>query len=196
MFVSFRLIGVATLGLVLTAGMAAACETYQAHPADELKTLRDALQNPAMDPFDRLFAFQELVCSDQPVVRDFAIREGLNSARDGMVRNQILLDALMAKQQIDVEIKPQDQNERKTAERMAGPIMTFNVRYRDHQAGCASFSDDSKCRTNSSLFVKGDLVQFQNDGYIGSFRLTETNELIGSVRFGSLAPVSATMRLF
>ncbi|GAB4360065.1 MAG: hypothetical protein Kow0026_22140 [Oricola sp.] len=85
-------------------GRALACEKYKALDMIEMKEYRDKLVQPDADPLDQLFAFRELSCSDQPTIRAFAIREGLKSASDDLVRHEIMFEALMQMSRIDVEL--------------------------------------------------------------------------------------------
>ena len=102
-FVKSLLAGLA--GLVLFAATPVlACETYKALSATELKEFRDKLAEQDADPIDRLFAYQELACSDQPVMRAYAIRAGMENAKDPILRQQIAFDALMALPRVDIEL--------------------------------------------------------------------------------------------
>jgi hypothetical protein len=53
---------------------------------------------------DRLFAFQTLKCSDMPVLRDQAMRLGLQNSQDDAVRAQIVMDTVMAKPSLKVAL--------------------------------------------------------------------------------------------
>ncbi|MEP2706241.1 MAG: hypothetical protein ABJQ71_22765 [Roseibium sp.] len=194
-FRPFLLITFITFGLM---NLAQACEPHKSHSTDELKSLRDTMTGADVDPFDRLYAFQELVCSDKPVIRAFAIKEGLKNSQDEMVRNQILFDTLMQKTQITTVLYPKTADHKKTVKYFRGEVLVHNVKYRDQNEGCISFGSSSECKTKTSLFVRGGLVEYQdgNFGAIGSFRLVETNQLIGTVSVNGKNPVPASVELF
>lgn len=184
-----------------TAGAAAECEGgYRSHYGDELKQLRDTLANPDADPFDKLLAFEELVCSERAVVRAWAVRTGLATARDDMVRNQVLLDALMQQQRIDVEYPSVDglsRPDREFASKRGG-FDSFEVQFANREEGCLSFYSN-RCLPSSSLFVFGDRVTIAYNQLVGEFRLGDDGVLTGFVRQGDASDhgrIPAVIRLF
>jgi hypothetical protein len=90
----------------LTGTAQAACEEYKNLSDQETKEYRDKLLDTSADSLDRLFAFQKLVCSSIPTIRAYAIREGLKSVSDPLVREQIMFDAMFQKNRVDIELFP------------------------------------------------------------------------------------------
>ena len=90
-------LGIMVLFALWGIGSAQPCEDYVAIDSEQTKELMATLGDPDKSSVDRLFAFQTLKCSDMPVLRDYAMREGLKNSKDNTVRAQIMMDALMAK---------------------------------------------------------------------------------------------------
>ncbi len=183
----------AALAMITAIGMAdtaTACETFKTIAASEIKEYRDKLGEADADPIDRLFAYQELACSDQPVVRAYAIRIGLETARDPILRQQIAFDALMQMPRIDVQLSSEGvQGEAKKFLSKNGLVLSYNVVFRDTQKGCLSFNWTNGCDANNVINVKGDTILYNIRGAIGTLTLSETGEYIGSLRYeGSAIP--------
>lgn len=180
-----RILQLLTTSLLLTliALPAWACDEYRDLSNSEMKEFRNKLVETGADPLDRLFAFEELSCSDKPAVRSYAIREGLKSATDPIVRHQILFEALMQKPRIDVVMsksKKLKSGDKEFFETYSG-VYSRNVTFRDRSVGCIAINY-RECRSSDSLFINGDVVEY-NQGYIvGLFKLTEQNELVGYIK--------------
>lgn len=177
------MVAVLLVATALQMQSANACEEYRDLTNGEIKEFRDKLIETGADPLDRLFAFEELVCSDRPTVRNYAIREGLRSATDPIVRHQILLEALMQKTRIDVEMtrsKKLKDGDKRFFDEHSG-IYSRNVTFRDRAQGCIGLNYNS-CEPGDSLFVKGEVVELNRGYMVGLFKLTPQNELVGYVR--------------
>jgi hypothetical protein len=184
------------LGVAGGAPAAEACETYKALSATELKEFRNKLTEKGADPIDRLFAYQELACSDQPVMRAYAIRAGMENARDPILRQQIAFDALMAMPRVDVELSGNDLG--KNAKRYIegeGNVISSAVRYRDLKKGCLSFYSSDSCQEGSAMTIKGDTLLVSGSNLVGTLALTETGEFIGTVRYRG-DPITARVRIY
>uniref|UniRef100_UPI003BA97C54 hypothetical protein n=1 Tax=Stappia sp. TaxID=1870903 RepID=UPI003BA97C54 len=194
-FVKSLLAGLA--GLVLFAATPVlACETYKALSATELKEFRDKLAEQDADPIDRLFAYQELACSDQPVMRAYAIRAGMENARDPILRQQIAFDALMALPRVDIELS--GENLGKNAKRYVGNegnVVSNTVRYRDPVKGCLSFNSSDSCSEGSAMTLKGDTLLVSVSNLVGTLALSETGEFLGTVRYRG-DPITARVRIY
>ena len=81
-----------------------ACEGYSNYTLEEIKEFRDMLGEADADPLDRLFALEQMVCSDRPNIRSYAIEQGLKTIQDPLVRNEVMFKAMMQKTRIDVEL--------------------------------------------------------------------------------------------
>ena len=175
---------IAALGLVLTAQGASACEEYLNHDMAALKEYRDKLIQPDADPFDRMFAFQQLVCSSNPTMRAYAVREGMKSASDPIVRHQILLDAMMQKTRLDIEMTVGTNATKADKEyvRSKSGVLAMQVPYASAQEGCVSLYSKERCLSHRSIFIRGDNVKLTYDNFIGEFYLGDGNELVGFVR--------------
>ncbi len=163
---------------------AQACESYKSLATSEMKEFRDKLSEAEADPLDRLFAFEELSCSDNPTVRAYAVREGLKTAKDQLVREQIVLTALMQKTRLDIELVASGNvtdEDRKFIKKHAG-LWSLPINFRSQKDGCVSAYHDSRCDARYSLFLRGDKAEFTYDRVVGEFQLSEDNALVGFVR--------------
>lgn len=179
----------------LTSGLA--CAQYKTLAISELKEYRDKLIEEAADPIDRLFAYQQLSCSDQPGVRRYAIDIGMQNATDDIVRHAILLDAVMALPRIDLEIP--DNQDADDAHRKflteKGNVLSFVVRYRDKKAGCLSFFSETECSTGRMATLLGRSLSISNDDIHATLTLTTSGEMTGFLRRHNLV-LPTKMKLF
>lgn len=197
-----RILQLLTTSLLLTliALPAWACDEYRNLSSSEMKEFRDKLLETGADPLDRLFAFEELSCSDKPAVRSYAIREGLKSATDPIVRHQILFEALMQKTRIDVVLSKSKKlkgGDKQFFETHSG-VYSRNVTHRNREAGCIGLNF-RECEPSDSLFIKGDVVEYNRGHIVGVFKLTDQNELVGYVRpqdNPNYSNIPAIIRLF
>jgi len=192
------------LGLISIVGLQSAalyaCESYSEYSIAELKEFREMLSKPDADSLDRLFAFEQMACSDRPTIRNYALKEGLSTITDPLVRNEIMLKAIMQKKRIDVELgtsKNQTDDDKKFIAQHGG-IYSNNVSYQSESEGCISFYNTS-CSAAYSLFVMGDKVELNYKDVLGEFRLSSGGELVGTLRAGKSAKftqIPAVIKLF
>lgn len=160
-----------------------ACESYLQISLDEIKEYRTVLHQADADPLDRLFAFEQMVCSDRPNIRHYALKEGLSNISDPLVRNEIMLKAMMQKTRIDVELaiaKTLTKNDKAFITENGG-VFSKAVAFKSETDGCISIHH-ADCRTDYSLWIRGDHVELGYGSVLGEFRLTDTNELVGTLR--------------
>ena len=164
-----------------------ACEEYKSHTMEEVKEYRDVLENPVADTLDRIFSFEQLVCSDKPSLRNYALRQGLSKDSDALLRNQTMFRAMMQMKRVDVELgtsKKLTKSDKKFIRDNSG-IYSKSVNYRSESEGCLSLYSHNSCNTGTSLFIKGDKVEYNFRKIYGEFRLAETGEMIGFLRVSS-----------
>ncbi|MEZ5812319.1 MAG: hypothetical protein R3D45_12980 [Rhizobiaceae bacterium] len=177
-----------------------ACEEYRSLSTAEMKEFRDKLVETDADPLDRMFAFEELNCSDNPTIRAYAVREGLKNATDPLVRHQIMFEALMQKTRIDVELSKAGKlkgGDKRFYDKNDG-VYSREVSFRDRASGCIGISFN-RCASNASLIISGDTVEYTHGAMIGVFKLTEQNELVGFLRpdnRSEYSKIPAIIRLF
>lgn len=180
---------------------ASACEDYKVIDNTQLKEFRDKLLEAEADPLDRLFAFQELVCSDNPTIRTYAVREGLRASRDPLVRQQIMFDAMMGKTRLDIELTATvdaTQKDKQFIKENAG-VWSAPVAYVSAQEGCMSLYQSNTCSKGLSVYVRGDAVEIGYNRLIGDFRLADDNKLVGFIRVSGTSDygrIPATIALF
>ena len=161
-----------------------ACEEYKSLSTEELKEYRDMLEKSDADSLDRMFAFEQLVCSDNPNLRAYALEIGLKKTADPLIRNQVMLKAMMLKKRIDVELNLTKELTRKDKEFIANNAGIFSriVSYRSEKEGCLSVSSKKQCAPANSVFIKGDKVEYNYGLIFGEFRLSQAGELVGFLR--------------
>ncbi len=193
------LFAITVCALFMSAGSAYGCEEFRSLSGEELKEYRDILSQNDADPFDRIAAFQHLACSDNPNIRSYAIREGLKTSNDPLVRHQILLESLMQKTRINIELslgRNMKDGDKRFFETHAG-IYSKNFGFKDRVLGCISF-ERRGCDPGESLQIKGGTVELNRGGTIGIFKLTDANELVGFLRpqsHPSYSKIPAIIRL-
>jgi hypothetical protein len=199
-----RLIGLATsLGIacgIQTFSLAAhACEEYSALADQETKEYRDKLLDIAADPLDRLFAFQKLVCGNNPVIRTYAVREGLKAVSDRLVREQIMFDAMLEKTRVDIELSPGSEASKQDKEfaQKTSNLISYEVAFKSPKEGCLSLYLPNECDKNYSIYLKGDKLEVTYSGLVGEFRLSDANNLVGFILpQGRYGRIPATIELF
>lgn len=184
----------------LYSGAVHACNGFSEYSITELKEFREMLSKPDADPLDRLFAFEQMACSDRPSIRSYALKVGLNTITDPLVRNEIMLKALMQKKRIDVELgssKNQTDDDKKFIAEHAG-VYSRNVTFQSEPDGCVSLYGGS-CDVAYSLFIMGDKVELNYSQVLGQFRLSSSGELVGTLRAGQGAKftqIPAVIKLY
>jgi len=193
---------VALIGLCLAyPNILIACESYVEISLDEIKEYRDVLQKEGSDPLDRLFAFEQMACSDSPNIRHYAMKEGLDNIKDPLVRNEIMLKAMMQKTRIDVELASAKTLTAKDKDFIANNGGTYSklIVFKSESDGCISLYGRDVCDGRYSLWVKGDKVELNYSPVVGQFQLTDSNELVGTLRAGdnaSYTNIPAIIKLF
>lgn len=160
---------------VLCEGPTFACDKYESHTRGELKELRNALQDAATDPFDRLFAYQKLACSDQPIMRTFAVNTIVGKIKDPLVKQQVAFDILFAKRRIDVEIIDDPNGSYK---RRYNGRAELDVKFRHKQSGCIGFTFDNEC-SGTRVYINGPTLDFRgvpSRGASGILILTDVGD--------------------
>lgn len=187
--------------VTLAIGPVVACEEYEEIGNDDLKAYRDKLSEVGADPLDQLFAFEALACSNKPTVRAYAIKAGLEGSTDPIVRQQIMLEAMLQKTRIDIDLVSSErstQDDKKFIKEYAGR-WSREVKYGSATEGCISLDRRDSCLAEYALYIRGDKVEFGYHNLRGEFQLTDANELVGFVipypddRFSR---IPATIRLF
>ena len=195
--------GLLKLISILLAGVsvASACDKYADYTIDELKEFRAMLGKEDADSLDRLFAFEQMVCSDSPNIRSYAVKQGLNTIQDSLVRNEVMLRAMMQKTRIDVELgESRDNSDQDKAFIAAnGGMYSKLVAFRSEKTGCLSLWHNKRCDPNLSVFISGDKVELNYKNVIGVFRLSTNGELVGTMRAGNtdqFTQIPAVIKLF
>jgi len=189
-----------TLMMLVSVSAAFACDKYADYTIDEIKEFRAMLGKEDADPLDRLFAFEQMVCSDRPNIRSYAIKQGLNTIQDPLVRNEVMFRAMMQKTRIDVELGNSrdltDSDKQFVATN--GGLYSKLVVSRSEEAGCISLYRKS-CDSAYSLFIVGDKVELNYGKVFGEFRLSGNGELVGTLRADNDAKytrIPAVIKLF
>jgi hypothetical protein len=181
-------------------GAVAACEQYSNFTLDEIKEFRALLSKDDADPLDRLFAFEQMACSDRPNIRSYAIKQGLNTIQDPLVRNEVMFRAMMQKTRIDVEMGNSRELTKADKKFIAdtGGVYSKLVTSRKEESGCISMYGNN-CDSRYSLFVSGDKVELNYNKVSGVFRLSGSGELVGTLRADDHAGytrIPAVIKLF
>ncbi len=168
---------------VTGSGAAIACDRYEDYTIDEIKEFRAMLGKEDADPLDRLFAFEQMVCSNRPNIRSYAIKQGLNTIQDPLVRNEVMFRSMMQKTRIDVELGTSREltDEDKQFVAKYGGVYSKIIEGQSEDAGCIMLYR-TKCDSNYSLYIIGDKVELNYGNVSGEFRLSANGELVGTMR--------------
>ena len=96
---------VAVIAVCLVAGSAHACEKFEAIGLPDAQKLLNTLKDANSDTMTRVFAFNALACSTVPAIRQVAMKEALK-IDDPIVKGNVLLEILMQRDAILVELIP------------------------------------------------------------------------------------------
>ncbi len=178
-----------------------ACETRIQHSIEEIKELRAMLQKAEADPLDRLFAFEELACSERPTIRNYAIKEGLENLSDPLVRNEIMLRAMLQKTRVDIILGNSRTltTEDKRFINQNGGVYSKKITFRSTESGCVSLRNTRGCDNSYGLYIRGDQVELNYSQVSGEFRLSESSELVGTIRaqnHANYTRIPAVIKLF
>lgn len=188
--------------LTLPALVRAQCADWQSYTVDEARQMMSELVAPEGDPLEQLFAFEALMCSDQPVVRQIAMENAANAPSE-TVRSQLLLRALMDMTVLRMELGEGRPTEEKYAKSVQPPqAMLLDVEFRDPRAACLSFHQANAqkgCHSNSLATVSGlhmsMKISWSSFKLDGEFDYDYGDTMSGEVRFKN-AIYPATIKLF
>ena len=182
----------------------AQCARMNDFTRDETRQLMSLLVAPEADPLDQLFAFEDLMCSVSPVVRNMALKAGATSG-SADVRSQILFRALSQQQIIRVELGEGRAGDG-TAGEYSNRILNMPVEAVNDVAGCISFQPPGKatCNQTHHLMLMGPGIRVFNRMKMDSSRWYTLNGdmtySFGDTIDGELslkgAVYPATIRLF
>jgi hypothetical protein len=185
----------------IIASYSTACEKF--NPIDQLSAqkLMDILGNADAKPIDQMFAFETLTCADQPVVRRFALEQGLNS-KQSLLKSQALAEILFQRESIRVEImsKSNENQDNKAFLSVTDGNVTLKFFSRNRQANCISLSSGRDCADPDTDYVRIDGLKVRirmNIHYaVGEFSLQPDGSLRGTVRpWGRGAGLAAKIEL-
>ncbi len=192
----------ALFGVLLLTGGAVACDAYTTLSTGEMKDYRDKLGEAGADPLDQLFAYEQLACSDNPTIRAYAIKTGLETATEPLVRQQIMFDAMMAKTRLDIELTANAQSTARDKDfiKENSGLWTLHTTTRYKAEGCINLLGNAEqCYPDYVLYVRGPKVELTYSSAIGMFELADSNELVGFVRYydnDSYSRIPAVIKLF
>ena len=153
------LLATLTLFTASEAGAQAQCAQVQQFTRDETRELMSLMVAPEADPLEQLFAFEDLMCASNPVVRNMALKAGASSG-SADVRSQILFRALTQQQIIRVELgdgrKPDG-----TSGEFSSRVLELPVSATNDVAGSIS-SGGAACNQNHHLQLMGSGIRVYN----------------------------------
>ncbi len=166
---------VAALLVIAMASAASACDEFVKIDKAQTITLMNTMSNDQSAPLEQLFAFETLMCSDQPGVRDLTLRTGLQSSNPS-IQGQVLFKAVMEMESIPILLLEKQGLSKEQYERIKQrPIENLSVSYRDTKLACLSFSHREKCDPNNVMSITGTRAsirtRFNGHGLDGEFRL-------------------------
>lgn len=161
-----------------------ACEEYKSLSKDEIKDYRNKLVEEGADEVDRMFSFRELVCSDSPTMRAYAVEFGLKSTSDDVMRNEVMLAAMFQKKRIDINLVNSNslgESEKNFVDSLGG-VATYVLGQKFISEGCINIANTSndKCNPWRSFIVSGSKILLTDgDSYVAEFELSKSNDVIG-----------------
>ncbi|OWU73490.1 hypothetical protein [Marinibacterium profundimaris] len=170
---------------------------------DEARQMMSVMMAPEADPLEQLFAFEDLMCADEPVLRNMALRTGASSP-SADVRGQILMRSLFEKVVLQIELGEGEPVDPKYRRNLREPgVMTLDVVYRDPARGCMSFDAGAggACSASSIAEFSGTTMTMKVDRSPRKFLLTgrfdydHGDTVEGKVVFNDVR-YPATIRLF
>lgn len=180
----------------------AECAEWQTLSVEQARQHMSELVAPEGDPLEQLFAFGALMCSDQPVVRQIALKNAANAPSE-TIRSQLLLTTLMNMTVLRIELgegKPVDPE----GEIAPTPptVWLLGVKFRDPPNACLSLFQThgaTGCHDRSLVEVSGlrvTMVHWTKDlAFDGKFLYEYGNTLTGEIRKAGLR-IPATITLF
>ena len=177
-------------------GAASACEEFVRLETEQLAMLETQIQNNE-NPLQQLTAFRTLSCSDDPGIRDLAIRTGLMSSNQSMRTSALHLN-ILSKNSLVIDMM--EETEHLTEEQydfmFNNPRIIMQVSSRDFENSCLGLAYDN-CAPNFNLRLSGQTVVIVLSGLEASFSLNSEGRLIGVAKQGRDNPtVPAELILF
>lgn len=193
-----QLSGLLIAAALMAVSQAGACEGYKSVPQDQAQKLLDILGNRNAKSIDRVLAFETLACSDMPAVRRAALEEGLKNVSDRILREQILLEVLMQKDSISLELLDGSSLPHIAREniRRTGGSIHYRFFYKNRLEGCISLSSRRECNPRTMIRISGDKIELFDRNNTAQLQLQPDNSLRGFWRRLSNPPISAKINLF
>lgn len=164
---------------VIWAGPALACDKFVSIDPIQQKADFVTLRDDKSDPIDRITAFSTLVCSDQIAVRRKALQDGLTASPE--IRSEALFRALAANTGLNIRLQDVPGLTDQQYDRIrTAPTIGHNVNFSDPATACVSLYHTDKCDGGYALNVRGQQVDYQFRGDVGTFRLDD-GKLSGDV---------------
>ena len=179
-------------GLALPGATSAqVCEAMITLSREQASALLADMISPEVTALDQLYAFEELQCSDQPGVRELALRTA-GLSQNPVIRSQVLSRALFEKEVLVIHLQaPEEPGEEHLGRLEQYPTESLPILFRDPAQGCMSFHDTRTCSTTSLGTVFGNGVDISithgNVNTFGSFTYDHGDRLNGTITFRGLA---------
>jgi len=194
-----RILAASLLMFFLAATSAKSCEKYVSIEATQADELLGKLKNDKASTMERIFAFQALACAELPVLRRFALQEGLQIRGNEIVKGQVLQEILMQRDGIIIDLISRSDTAKDAQfwiDSLRGSLV-LAFKFKDPKAGCISLYYGDRCEPDSMMRLSGDKVALHYQGMIGEFQIQEDNTMRGFIKPGvSLPRVTAKFQLF
>ncbi|MEM8730612.1 MAG: hypothetical protein AAGF79_11905 [Pseudomonadota bacterium] len=198
-----HLLSLVILALLTLGGQSAAaqgaCESYKTFSRDEAAEYLAAMVSPEVTALDQLFAFEDLMCSDQPGLRELTLRSA-GLSENPVIRSQVLTRALFEKEVLAIRLVGSDEMSEQQKTRLAQyPTESLTVLYKDLAAGCLSFHQQDGCNPASQATIFGTTLDLHINwsGYqvFGSFTYDHGDRMDGQITIRGL-PFKAWIALY
>ena len=173
-----------------------ACQDFVQVETEQLSILHAQIQNDE-SPLQQLTAFRLLSCSNDPGIRDFALRTGLLSSNPSIRTSALHLNVL-SKNSLVIDMLEETENltEEEIDYINNNPVINFQVSFTDLDNNCLGLYYNN-CGPNYNLRLSGQTVVIAYTPLSASFRLNSEGRLVGLVKADSDAPfVPAELILF
>lgn len=184
--------------LTVLSAPALACDGFKPVDADSGNRLMSILESSTAKPLDQIYAFETLACAEQPILRRFAMDEGLRS-KNRLLRAQALIELVLQRDGLKVELS--DSRDLPEALRNwikgQGGTIVYRLTKPNRQHACVSLENSGDCEkpTSWQLRVDGERVRLNGNAISGDFALTEERTLRGTVKYSSYPPITAKIDL-
>ncbi|MEQ8859936.1 MAG: hypothetical protein RIC56_14935 [Pseudomonadales bacterium] len=174
------------LGLDAIAAQTSAAEIIEqararARQIDEIKQV---LNDP--DQTVRLAAFEAMVGSGDPLMRELALDAGFASS-DEVLRGQALKHAILGLEQLSITLSPDPAAPQAVQQRVqnylekTGASFILNIDTKDVDLGKGAFHQAGNASRNGN--VSGLVVTFDYQYHTGELHLTDDNTLAGTINY-------------